>query len=501
MVILAAGMYALTLRGEPGNPTASDFKDNLDQNVRPFELSPERGRFAHIMALGDYGRYDLTLELAEVAYPDVGYYQGKFYSFFAPGLAYMAVPFYQLGKTYNLSQVFTFGFVAVVSILSLVFLFLIARHVFRLPIWASLLAMLIFGFGSTAWSYATTLYQHQVTTFFLLSSFYLVWRFRQRKPGGVIGMAVAGLFLGTAITIDYPNALLTIPIIVYSIISAFDIKSDEKKTAIGLRLSAAVALLAFVGVGWWHVSHNATYYGGWNRLAGGLVGYKYLKEQNLIESDSGEVRVEENVAPKNVVGFFAEQKFPRGFAILLFSTDRGLFLYSPIFLLSIFGIVLAVKRRAIDLEKGVLLALVCFVFFLYSSWGDPWGGWAFGPRYLIPALPVLSLFAAWFLASTRHWLWRAAALVLFAYSSAVAFLGAMTTNAIPPKIEAVPLGTGYNFLRNWEFFADGRSGSFVYNTWLSSHISLLALSMIVIYVLIACYAFVLFLLPGVENDD
>jgi len=31
---------------------------------------------------------------------------------------------------------------------------------------------------------------------------------------------------------------------------------------------------------------------------------------------------------------------------------------------------------------------------IYSMWGDPWGGWAFGSRYLIPAYAAISVFLA-----------------------------------------------------------------------------------------------------------
>src|SRR3989344_8706091 len=110
IIILGVILFSLTIRGIAGNPDASMFKNNLDQATKPFELSPERGRYAHVFSLAESNKYDLTQEWADAVYPDVGYYQGRFYSFLAPGISYLALPFYMLGKAYGLAQVGTFAF-------------------------------------------------------------------------------------------------------------------------------------------------------------------------------------------------------------------------------------------------------------------------------------------------------------------------------------------------------------------------------------------------------
>src|SRR3989344_222873 len=97
--------YILTLRGVYGNIKGSEIKNNLDQGAKPFELSPERGRFILTLSLAESNSFALTKELADAAYPDVGYYQGRFYIYFPPGVSLLALPFYHLGKQYNLSQV------------------------------------------------------------------------------------------------------------------------------------------------------------------------------------------------------------------------------------------------------------------------------------------------------------------------------------------------------------------------------------------------------------
>jgi hypothetical protein len=123
-------------------------------------------------------------------------------------------------------------------------------------------------------------------------------------------------------------------------------------------------------------------------------------------------------------------------------------------------------------ETNTLVGLIAINIFLYSSWGDPWGGWAFGTRYLIPTMAYLSLFVGIWI-SKKYSLWKAIpAFILFSFSSAVSLLGVLTTNAIPPKVEADFLHTGYNFMQNLIFFKDGKSSSFIFNTYASHYVSL-----------------------------
>src|SRR3989304_6408911 len=110
--IIGVVLYSLTLRGIYGNPQGTSIKNNLDQATKPLELSPERGRFILTMSLAENNSISLSRELADSADPDVGYHEGRFYIFFPPGISILALPFYNLGKSYNLSQVGSFFTIA-----------------------------------------------------------------------------------------------------------------------------------------------------------------------------------------------------------------------------------------------------------------------------------------------------------------------------------------------------------------------------------------------------
>jgi hypothetical protein len=78
-------------------------------------------------------------------------------------------------------------------------------------------------------------------------------------------------------------------------------------------------------------------------------------------------------------------------AKLLFGTYRGLFAACPILLLALPGLLALLRDRERRLET--IAALLVPVYYLavnsgYSTWH---GGWAIGPRHLVPSIPFLAL--------------------------------------------------------------------------------------------------------------
>lgn len=113
-----------------------------------------------------------------------------------------------------------------------------------------------------------------------------------------------------------------------------------------------------------------------------------------------------------------------GAAGLLVSPSRGLFVFSPVWLVAFAGFrPLARVARGLGLRWLVLASLVQFI--VYSGFSVWWGGHTFGPRYmldvLIPLSPVLGLGVARVLGA-RLAAWSTFALL--AWSIGVAGLGA-----------------------------------------------------------------------------
>jgi len=474
LLLLGILFYALTIRGVVGNPPVSQFKNKLDQASKPFELSPERGRYLLTMSLGENWSFALTKEMALAGFPDVGYLGDKYYIYFAPGISVLALPFYLVGKYFNLAQVASYSVISIFATLNLIVIFYISRRILKSSTSISILNSLIFAFGSTSWSYGITLYQHHVTTFFILSAFYASWKYKNVSKNNWIYSSYIWLMYGASIFLDYPNLILMLPIALYHFFSAF--KIDKLKANISLRLNASYLLTGvfFIALVLLHGYFNFVNFGSPTRLSGSLSSMTQISNGTKDLKNPTSQKLKKVEESKSLANFFQEVQFPRGFAILTASRDRGLMLYSPIFILGIIGMLFALKRN--NVEIYFLIGLVGVNVFLYSSWGDPWGGWAYGPRYLIPSMAILSLFIGLFLSRMKKVAWSISTgiitFILFAYSSAVALLGALTTNAVPPKIEADFLKMNYNFMHNLIFFKNGQSGSFMFNTYFSKYVTL-----------------------------
>jgi len=467
---LGALLYAATIKGDPGNPSIEDIRRS-GEATNQFEQSAERARFAHTYALVENKSLSLTKELADAVRADIGYANGRYYSFFAPGTAMIAVPFYIIGKHFSLAQVTTFSIVSLFALGSMIFLYKIGKDIFKLSNANALLSPIIFAFASTSWSYATTLYQHHLTAFFIISSFYAVWRYNKKTKLSFLWGAYVWAAYGLAFTIDYPNLVLMLPIMAYFFFSSVSVTKIKNQLQLSLRPAIILTSLAFIIISSLHAYYNQTQLGSWKRLNGNITGYKVIQEQQLFSDADGRKKIEKIQNSKKSTSFFREENLPIGAYLLTIAPEKGLFFFSPIFLLAIAGILSLIGQ--LNKRLVVLLGVVGINFFLYSSFGDPWGGWAFGPRYLIVSMSVLSLFIALWLSSVKHqFLAKLLTFILFAYSSAISLLGVLTTNAVPPKVEADYLKMKYGYFLNLEYFLDGRSSSFIYNQYISNILSL-----------------------------
>lgn len=287
---------------------------------------------------------------------------------------------------------------------------------------------------------------------------------------------------------------------VYFLVLSIQMEKVKDKIKFSINSQIILTMLVFVIISGLHAYHNQYNFGNWKQLSGGLLGYKTIQENKVFESEHPEELIKNLQAEKNSKTFFSETKIPFGFYTLFASLDRGLLIYAPIFALAFAGIFRI--RKKIDLAYGMLLAIIGVNVFLYSSWSDPWGGWAYGPRYLIPSMAILSLFVGIFILSFKNKIWvKLLTFVFFMYSSSIALLGALTTNAVPPKIEADFLGLKYNFLYNFDFFEANRSSSFLYNTYFSGTLSLPEYFVLIWSALILIMLALLFAFPKFDHED
>src|SRR5438105_4429802 len=97
-IAFCAFILSFSLRGLPGNPTPAELNTKVWKDNGPFELSNERGRFALLYSVIEDHKLNFSVDLAKFAVPDLAYTNGKYVSLFAPGVSFIDIPGYLLGK-------------------------------------------------------------------------------------------------------------------------------------------------------------------------------------------------------------------------------------------------------------------------------------------------------------------------------------------------------------------------------------------------------------------
>lgn len=134
----------------------------------------------------------------------------------------------------------------------------------------------------------------------------------------------------------------------------------------------------------------------------------------------------------------------------LLSPSRGLLIFSPVLLLSLAGVIVAVRRRVFHRLDAFLCLIIIANWIITSLWPIWWGGWSFGPRLLSDYLPfwiylmipAVEVFAT--LPRTKKWVWGGLALSLTVISIFIHYRGAnvervMTEwNPYPANVDTHP---------------------------------------------------------------
>ncbi len=478
--LFCALILLLSLRGLSGNPNITALRTEVWRDNGPFELSPERGRFALLYAIIENKTFSFSRELAFFTAPDVAYMDGRYVSLFAPGLSFIVMPGYLIGKYFGISQVGTF---AVVSLFALSNVLLIRSIAIRLGAHTIAATIAAFGFifATPAYAYAVNLYQHHISTFLILVCFYLLIRFNTAWSLSIIWMLCV-----FSVIIDYPNFFMFLPIGVFALSRLFFL-SKRKEGFITVTFSFArvftfiSVILPIIFFCW----VNIMSYGKPFQLAGELQrplkinqdGSPVLASRKLQgEKKDSATQLPPSGKKNGVIGYFINRNTMNGFYIHFVSPDRGMFVYTPVMLFSIIGIIIVWKK--LKSYFPLFIAVIGFNIILYSMWGDPYGGWAFGSRYLIPTYAILSIFIAFALTRFKKSnIFLFLFFIFFIYSLAINTLGAITSSRNPPKVEILNLEKKsgvkeeYTYTRNAQFLSSGRSKSFIFQSFASQHIS------------------------------
>jgi hypothetical protein len=436
----------------------------------PFESSNSTSRYALTESIVKYKTFILNYDLAKFSSPDVSKIDNKYFSIFTPGVSFAGVPLYIIGSYYHIPQLSTYLLNIFIALINGYLIFLLAKKISGL-FYPSLLSALTFLFATNALSYSLTFTQHHLSTMIILLAL-----LNALKERSIYKNIELGLLFGLNILMDIPNFFMMLPVILFVINQHFKIVQNHKILQISLNTKIFLLILGLIPLlglfGWYNYQITNSY-----TTIGQIIGRS--SDKFVIQAEEAQMQPvleKTRVAPFSqplIATPFSTREQLQGLYILLFSDERGWLYYSPVVLFGFIGLWLMSRNKKSSI-LSVIFAIILIDILIYSMFGDPWGGWAFGPRYLMPATALACIFIGIAVNNfLRNFLFVTVFFILLSYSVRINTLGAVTTNAIPPKMEAINLNKPlpFTYKYNFQLINNGFSSSLFYNVFLKNKIS------------------------------
>lgn len=296
---------------------------------------------------------------------------------------------------------------SIIASLSVVLIYLILVRITDTK--TALITSFIFAFATNTWTIGSqALWQHGMVELLLCSMIFIVILNEEQRSD--IHFAILGLLTALFVFNRPSDSLLLLPVIAYTI------TASNRRERLGY-LSSAV--ICSIPVAWYNIYHFGNFLGGYGNI---LSWFGF--DSSLIISLLG----------------------------LLISPSRGLLMYTPIILLSLFGYYELRKLSDTRIRQFLYLAgiSVLLEILVYSSFDVWWAGWSYGPRFLTGSLPVLAILMGIYLhyylnreADQKKILQAGVILVLVAFSVFVQITGAFyypngNWDGIPVSVDEDP---------------------------------------------------------------
>ncbi len=314
-------------------------------------------------------RGDVAIQVAPgYTNPGVPGLHEQFYSKYGPAQSLLAVSFYLLGRALEplvpgfyrpeLPNMAASALPVLVTAATTALLVLCAVEL-GAAVWGALGLGLIYALATPAPVYATQWFSEPLTALLALAVFYLLLRDRRDRRGPTVWRPLlAGVALGLAVATRVETALFVPPFLLYALLPAR--RRAVRVAAFALPLAVTLACLGL---------YDAVRFG--SPLDSGYVNASAWDQHDLHPEHS---------LPSLLDGLYG----------LLLSPGKGLLEYAPVTLLAPVGAVLLWARRRA--ETALLLGVIGIDTVAHANVLIRWlGGWSWGPRFLIPVVPLVLL--------------------------------------------------------------------------------------------------------------
>lgn len=276
-----------------------------------------------------------------------------------------------------------------------------------IAIWVAVLCAGALAFGTMILPYALVLNHHVPAAVALFTSFWLLYVARENSTRAQVILFGAGFFGGLGAALDISSSVWWL----------------------GL---AAIALYRFR-------AHAILFLGGAliPFLATALLDYQMLGTIVPPSFIPDAYNYPEAQFPNTFGGIEAPENIPQ-YAFDMLLGARGLYMYHPILIFALIGLVTVARRRSNRLWFEAVAVAFCFalVTWLLVSRTNHFGGVAYGERLYIPSLPLVFAFVAFgvpFIKTRGQNIWR----VVFALALGVSVLS-VSQGAAQPWGKIVP---------------------------------------------------------------
>lgn len=308
---------------------------------------------------------------------DKAFYDGHYYSSKAIGSSLIAALFYfplywleqlldlrfDLGVT---KYLLTFLSIGLPSAIAGSLMYLLCKQVtgnrFR-----SYMSTIAINLGTMIFPFSVIFFGHQLAGSILFGAFFLIFQLKL-EPNHRKGLLfLIGFLLGFAIITEYPIAPIVLILTAYYFFTMFKRYPEERRLAVILPALGGLIPVAIL------LAYNTAIFG--NPIS---TGYTYPADPWFQQEQS-----------QGLAGIGWPN--PQAMFIMTLHPAFGLLWQSPVLIMSLIGIWFMSREPGYRVEALIAITALFSLLILYSGFPFWWGGWNFGPRYLVPMLCFMCL--------------------------------------------------------------------------------------------------------------